>query len=266
VTDHDVFVPFGSEHLASTVTLPDGDPRGIVLLMTGLGASRHHRAGMWTRVASRLANHGLASIRFDYVGLGESTGAMGEWPMERVPVAQAEAALRFGCRVAGTRRSIAVGNCIGAWTALMVASANPGCDGVGFLHAPVLPARMEGLTRRVQRSSAGRVIRSHRALRRAAAVATSRRRRPAVDLEGAYARVLSRDRGCVLMLFDEHELTAGDRLRRQLQHLRDGLPPRQADRIDVRAAPPSASGGFDSVAAQELVTEAVVGWATDALG
>src|SRR5207249_4135911 len=66
VKEYPVFLPFGDEHLALVLTVPEGAPAGVVLLLTGGSAARSHRFQLWTRVARSLAKeHALASARLD---------------------------------------------------------------------------------------------------------------------------------------------------------------------------------------------------------
>jgi alpha-beta hydrolase superfamily lysophospholipase len=66
------FVPYEDQFLAGTLTVPDRDPEALVLLLAGTGAPRSHRFQLWTRTARGLAEHGLASVRLDYRGIGAS--------------------------------------------------------------------------------------------------------------------------------------------------------------------------------------------------
>ena len=43
VPEHAVFVPFGSDRLAGVLTLPHGDPTGVVLLLDAQGTPRSLR-------------------------------------------------------------------------------------------------------------------------------------------------------------------------------------------------------------------------------
>ena len=72
---HPIFVPFGGEYLAAVVTVPDRDPRELVLFLQGAGGTpRYHRHRAWARMAHMFAELGVASVRMDYLGLGDSSG------------------------------------------------------------------------------------------------------------------------------------------------------------------------------------------------
>jgi pimeloyl-ACP methyl ester carboxylesterase len=60
-------------HLAATLVRPDGAPRHAALLVHGGGVTREE-GGFFTRVAAGLAEVGVASLRLDLPGHGESEG------------------------------------------------------------------------------------------------------------------------------------------------------------------------------------------------
>jgi pimeloyl-ACP methyl ester carboxylesterase len=132
VTDHPIFVPFRDDRLAAVLTLPDGRPRTLVLLLQGLGPPRSHRFRLWTRVARELAKRGIASVRMDYLQMGDSTGVMSA-TLNDPPVEESIAVARVAMRAAGVDTCAAVGNCMGGRTALRVAMQLDACRAVGFI-------------------------------------------------------------------------------------------------------------------------------------
>ena len=79
-----LFVPSPDGHVAAVVTVPEGDPSGVVLLLAGTG--RHNVIGstMSALLSDRLATHRLASVRLDYEGVGDSPGIVSTWsPVRR---------------------------------------------------------------------------------------------------------------------------------------------------------------------------------------
>ncbi|MGH3870343.1 MAG: alpha/beta hydrolase [Pseudonocardiaceae bacterium] len=60
-------------HLAGTVGTPDGTPARAVVLVHGGGVTREE-GGFFTRLAAGLGEAGVASLRFDLRGHGESEG------------------------------------------------------------------------------------------------------------------------------------------------------------------------------------------------
>ena len=127
-----VFIPHRRERLGGVITLGDDDAtRGVVLLITGLGAPRSHQHRLWTTLARRLAAHRLATIRFDYLGMGDSTSFMlDDGPLDRGSlVDQARSALSTAVRGTRNQRIAVVGNCVGARAALEVAAGARDCVG-----------------------------------------------------------------------------------------------------------------------------------------
>jgi uncharacterized protein len=261
VPEFPVFVPLGDDRLAAALTVPQGEPRGLILLMTGLGAHRSHRFGIWTRTARLLAERGIASIRFDYRGVGESTGELGTWRMSDVPTDQALAVLRFGMSATGADRVAAAGNCGGAWTALLVGARTPECVGVAFIRAPILaPAERGRLAHKASRSRLGTLVRSHKTLRKLARTALGRAPKRALDLGLAHARVL--ERGRILFLFGEGDYEASESVQSDLRALDERLSPAQRAGYELRVIPGRSLAGFDSIETQDLVVDAMVEWAT----
>jgi pimeloyl-ACP methyl ester carboxylesterase len=131
--EHPIFVPFGDGHIAAVVTTPRSSPRALVLLLTGWGATRSHRSRIWTRVARSLAESGFASARFDYPGIGDSTGKAAA-SMDDPPVGETLAVLDAARSITGDVDIAMVGNCIGALTAFSVAARVPECRAVVGIH------------------------------------------------------------------------------------------------------------------------------------
>jgi hypothetical protein len=62
VKDYPIFVPVDGDHLASILTVPDAEPRGLVALFQGGGgAPRSYYNSMWTVAARELAGLGFAA-------------------------------------------------------------------------------------------------------------------------------------------------------------------------------------------------------------
>jgi dienelactone hydrolase len=135
-----VFVPVGPERVAAVVTVPGGDPRGLVVLLTGVGAGRSHRFGLWTRTARRLASRGLAAVRMEYLGVGDSTGEVPRWRRsdQGAQLAQARAVSRVALRGVGLDRFAVAGNCFGALVSLDLMAVEPACAAAACL-MPLIP-------------------------------------------------------------------------------------------------------------------------------
>lgn len=124
--EYPVFIPFGSGHLAAIVAVPPGPPRGLVLLLQGLGAPRSHRYGLWTRTGRSLAERGIASVRFDYPEVGDSTGALNA-TMDHPPVEEGIAVAETVMEALGIDAFGAVGNCMGGTVGFTMAARHEGC-------------------------------------------------------------------------------------------------------------------------------------------
>lgn len=53
-----------------------GEPIPAVLLLPGYGRDKHEVGSMYSRLAGSLAAHGIASLRIDFAGMGESQASM----------------------------------------------------------------------------------------------------------------------------------------------------------------------------------------------
>ena len=167
-----IFVPFDDDHLAAVVTVPDGQPRGLVVLLQGLGSGRSHRYQLWTRVARTLSESGLASIRMDYREIGDSTGHL-SGTLNEPPVREILEVIRVGMRAIGVPSCAVLGNCMGGRAALKVAEELRGCLGVGVIITDN-PQNYVGRAR----EAASRASKPRRFVRKVRRRISSRRRSP----------------------------------------------------------------------------------------
>lgn len=72
------YLGFGGEQLYYVIHRTAGPCRARVVLAGPFATERPHRHISWTRWARFLARHNLEAIRFDYRGVGESTGRFEE--------------------------------------------------------------------------------------------------------------------------------------------------------------------------------------------
>jgi pimeloyl-ACP methyl ester carboxylesterase len=126
VTEFPVFIPFEDRQLATVVTVPDDRPRALVLLLQGLGSPRAHRYGLWTRAARALAEKGIASARFDFPGMGDSTGAV-RVRLDRPPAPETIAVAETVMDAIGVNTFGVIGNCVGGRTSFEVAARVDSC-------------------------------------------------------------------------------------------------------------------------------------------
>ena len=256
-----MFVPVGQDRVAAALTVPDDRPEGLVVLMTGMGPHRGHRFGMWARTARELAVRGVASVRFDYRGMGESTGLLGGtgvWHMAQIPVGQAIACARFGMEATGARRVAAAGNCGGAWAALELGARMPECAGVAFIRSPILaPVEYASVARKVRRSRLKRIVRSNPVLRRIARVAIDATSKQALDLIARYRAQL--EHGRMMFLFCEEDYRRGYESK-NLEKVLAQLTPEQRERCS-RVIIPGRSLQELELSTQDHMVRAMTDWA-----
>jgi predicted alpha/beta-hydrolase family hydrolase len=267
VKEFPVFVPFGDERLAAILAIPDGEPAGLVLLMTGIGAPRSHRFSIWTRAARELAGRGVASIRFDYLGIGDSSGIVRQWRMAQPPSDQAEAVARFAMRATGADRFVAVGNCLGSRVALQVAGSMPECSGAMCIRAPILePGRSGTLRRRVSQWKLFKPVRSNAMVRALTRPLFGRGRRRVLGVGLGETFVRAARHGPVMFLYTEADHTYTDAVAGQLEQWAAKLSSEERARYELRLLPHGPLKGFESTRIQEVVIEAAVDWVSECFG
>lgn len=254
-----IFIPNGDERLAGVVTLPEGRPRGLAVLLQGLGAPRSHKYGLWTRSARVLAERDIASLRVDHPTLGDSTGIL-HADLHDPPVDEFAAATRAVMEIIGVDVYAAVGNCMGGRTALGLAAALPGCASVGC----ILPGNLDSiLPQRDERFERRRVAGARRLAARIPGLKKAVRklqRSNGVPLRIRFLPVLPTalrsSRVQVLYLGAEEPY---DRLRRNLQTLQATLV--EGDRLQIARIPSGKITSFRlPIDLQTDVIDAVVTW------
>jgi alpha/beta superfamily hydrolase len=265
VSEHPLFVPAGGGHVAAVLTLPEGEARGVVLLLAGTG--RHNAIGstLSASLSLELAAHGLASARLDYGGVGDSPGLVDRWSPSDSGAAteQARAVLRVAQEAAGVERFAEVGTCYGSRVALALVE-EPGCVGAICLAPPILD--FGGV------ASAGRSLRDRPLVGRALSSPTLRRvvvqplrpllraRKPAPHVVGALSHL---GRARVSFLYGERNPHEDHWSRRALQTIEStvaGLPPEAKARFELTLLPGGPLTTFDGLppAEQDEILEAVV--------
>jgi pimeloyl-ACP methyl ester carboxylesterase len=259
VKEFPVFVPFGREdHLAAVLAVPDGPPRGIVVLSTGLGAGRSHRFGVWALLAERLARVNVASIRFDYYGVHDSTGEFEALSLSEIPVDQMMTVARFAQRALGVEPVVAAGNCLGAQAALSLAAEMEECVGAVCLLPRI--TQPGGVTVLLQRIAGGRLVafvRRRQGLRRVARALARRNLKTRSYLLDSVPRAVSHGR--VLFLVDEPFRVRMHRPTK-LQEALDAVPDDRLDRFELRVLQEADLDRFGSLQTHEVVLDALVRW------
>jgi alpha/beta superfamily hydrolase len=154
------FFAAGDDTLFGILTLPpDGSAETVVVLVPGGWYSTSaDRARSFVRIARELAADGLATFRFDYHGIGESTGSQGRFRLDDPNDEDLRGALDW-LRARGMRRAVLVGVCFGARTALLVAHQRPEVEGIVLISMPVSEGLTPIATALAQRLSFGELAR-----------------------------------------------------------------------------------------------------------
>ena len=147
-----VFVPVGKERLCAIVCVPSKRHHDLgVVLLTGANYSRIHRNRMWVRTARELAERGYPSIRFDYHGIGDSTGEA-RFDLEEPFEEDACAASEFLREATGISKLSVIGTCFGSRTALAAGARDASIASIVLFPVKVLVSPNRGS--RVVRSKA----------------------------------------------------------------------------------------------------------------
>lgn len=116
----------GDETILGVLTRPDGPARGVgvIFLNGGHGGSSSGKNRIYTRMAADLAERGYHSVRLEWHGIGDSTGAVDEYIMDEPFLDEAYAAADL-LRAEGLERIAIFGECFGARTAVVAAEHMP---------------------------------------------------------------------------------------------------------------------------------------------
>jgi pimeloyl-ACP methyl ester carboxylesterase len=144
-----LFIDTGDDTVATVVSMPDGPPEGLVVVLAGIG--RHVVIGgtLAALLAEPLASEGLATLRVDYAGVGDSPGVVSSWTAadvsrEAAATGRAVSTVREALEV---DRFVSVGTCFGSRVALRLAS-DPAWGGTVCLAPPILDPGSPALARR----------------------------------------------------------------------------------------------------------------------
>jgi dienelactone hydrolase len=258
-----IFVPYGGEHLAAVVTLPDDDPSGLVLLATGTGAPRSHRFQLWTQAARRLADQGLASVRMDYLGSGDSTGRVVERRLGELElrVAEASAVARFAMGAVGVDRLVAVGNCSGGLVVLGASAGIPESIGTICILPRVLqPTSVNRMVIGLRGSKLSSVVRSNRVLHKLADPLRGRKGKPRQVVRDWMQAMLSKGR--LLFIYSLQDTDAyNEQSQAAIERILASLPAEQRERFELEVLPEGPLSGFETISIQHMTIDAVVDWA-----
>ena len=162
------WVPHAGTSIATCLTLPAEPTRLVALLQVGGGVPRTHRNRAWVHAARQLADRGVATLRMDYPGTGDSTGEAA-LSLERPPVDAVVAVIEHAQRVTGIDRVGVAGQCLGVRTAIEAASAIEACDRLALVMPVTLRPALRGSEgprlAAVRKATAGRLRRLKRRAR-----------------------------------------------------------------------------------------------------
>ena len=148
---------FGPErHLVGTVTLPEQPVVGqVMLLLTNAGVIPRvgpHRVNV--KLARHFAQQGIAAMRFDLSGLGDSRRSSSRLPTGEQFVADTRAAMDLAEQRYGCNRFFMIGFCSGADIAYLTALEDPRLRALVMWDSYVYPntkAKLLGFAHRIRR-------------------------------------------------------------------------------------------------------------------
>ncbi|WP_417069586.1 hydrolase 1, exosortase A system-associated [Niveibacterium terrae] len=120
------------QSLIGVLSLPDGPPRAAVLVVVGGPQTRVGSHRQFVLLARALASAGIACLRFDYRGMGDSGGVARSFDAVGEDIAAALATLR--ARLPEATPCYLWGLCDGATAALFHAGGDPGLAGLILLN------------------------------------------------------------------------------------------------------------------------------------
>jgi alpha/beta superfamily hydrolase len=271
MSEFPIWVPHDGGHLAAVVSVPAAPPRGLVLMLPGV--SLYEAIGsfpLYPRAAAELSDRGLATVRLDYAGIGDSTADSPTWSISVIEpaIGQALAVLDAAQRAVGTERFAIAASCFGTRVALRL-TKQLDCVGAVCLSAPVID--QGGWTRLRTRIGERRVlsfIRSNPLLRRVILRPLRRafaEKKPTSLVSEALGQL---DHARILFLYSEQEDEQSyyrQEARRRLAAISGKLSDPHRERYRVQVLPTGRLTGFDLLPAAEqaLILETVVDWIDD---
>ena len=132
-----VFFPAAKNALFGIITEPASGAKGVaVIILPGGSNPSVNINGLSVRFCRRIAASGFHAFRFDYHGVGESSGHTDRVHLATPFVADLDGAVAC-LRARGLERFILVGSCFGARTALASAPSIRGLQAIALISPPV---------------------------------------------------------------------------------------------------------------------------------
>lgn len=146
------FFDHAGERLCAVATLPDSGKADIgVVMLHGWTTYRIGPHRFFVKLARHLAERGVASIRFDTRGRGDSTGDHRETTLDSM-IDDTVAAGRQLAELAGAGRIVYAGLCSGGNVALGAATLDPDASGVAAM-STLMFMEYKGMSESVRRTS-----------------------------------------------------------------------------------------------------------------
>lgn len=140
-----VFFSAGRHALSGVLTEPVAPPPlgvAVIALPGGGGFMPGFNRNRWSvRLIRRLAAEGYHGLRFDYHGVGDSTGAIGGYWLDRPFDDDLLGAVAYLTSV-GLERVVLVGSCFGARTIMAAADRIRGLEGAVLISTPLRDFQM----------------------------------------------------------------------------------------------------------------------------
>lgn len=137
VSERLVQIPLGDERLAGVLSIPEESNGHSVLIPWGAGAyPSSGRNRLRTRFARHLASEGFHTLRFDYLGVGESTGTYRRGDL-RNPFGEDICAAAHWLFEEVPGHLLVVANCFGGWSTLAATGGLPPVEGICVVNSPL---------------------------------------------------------------------------------------------------------------------------------
>lgn len=133
-----VYFSVGQDKALGILTRPAGTPIGTVAVALGAGSAVSSLGPnrFLVRLCRRVGDLGYDAFRFDYHGVGESTGSVGSFRLDEPFIDDLDAALAW-LHARGMRDVLLIGWCFGARTALARAPNLSNLSGLVLVSPPV---------------------------------------------------------------------------------------------------------------------------------
>ncbi len=251
--------------LAAVVSAPEEPVRGIVLELPGGGTAARIGSALAARLAPRFTELGLACVRFDYLGLGDSPGSTRVVSINELEsgIAQARSLLELSASALGVNEFGVVGTCYGSRIALSLME-DENCVGAVCLASPMVhySSRSE-LRSRLKKGGLSSLVASSRRLRQIALL-PARKLLTETKLSPVVLDALEHvEHAPLLFLVSQFP---GDHYSKpalaQLEAAVATLPPALQERLSVRLVPhgPLTTFGVLPADSQEAILSEIVDW------